>query len=68
MKAEYSVNLLNGNHGVWLFVSKNGKVVLEQAGIKTAGQAIDYAKAVIEEEEKQEAQKAKTPQGPDNLG
>lgn len=57
MKAQYVIDLLNGEHGVWLFISKNGKVVCEQAGIQSPGQAIDFAKAVILSEEKEEAKK-----------
>jgi hypothetical protein len=57
MLAEYSVNLLNGNHGIWLFVSKNGKVVIEQAGIKTVAKAMELAAAVITSEENHEAER-----------
>lgn len=67
MKAEYNVNLLRGNHGIWLFVSKNGKVVFEQAGLKTPDEAMDYAKAVIRAEETKEDQKAEAPEGPSNM-
>jgi len=68
MKAEYSVNLLNGNHGIWVLVSKNGKVVFEQAGIASPEIALQYALSVISYEEKEETKKleAKTDQSPDN--
>jgi hypothetical protein len=52
MKSEYDINLLQGNHGIWLFVRKNNEVVFEQPGIKTIEEALKYAKAVIEFEEK----------------
>lgn len=52
MNAEYTVDLLKGVHGIWLFVKKDGRVVFEQAGLKTVDEAFEYAKAVIKYEEK----------------
>jgi hypothetical protein len=57
MRAEYSINLLNADHGIWMFVSKNGKVVSEQAGLKTPEQSLKYALAVILSEETDEAKR-----------
>jgi hypothetical protein len=57
MRAEYSVNLLNDGHGVWLFVSKNGKVVTQRNGIKNPSEALKLATSVIESEETHEAQR-----------
>lgn len=48
----YDVALLKGNHGIWLFVKKDGQVIFEQSGIKSVETALQYAKAVIEHEEK----------------
>ena len=69
MRAEYTINLLNADHGIWMFVSKNGKVVSEQAGLKEPKQALVFALAVILSEEKDEEKKqeAKTPEAPDNM-
>ncbi len=52
MKHQYTIALLPGNHGIWLFVRKSGEVVFEQAGIKTIDDAFTFAKAAIEAEEK----------------
>jgi len=52
IKNAYDVALLQGNHGIWLFVRKDDKVVFEQSGIKSVKEALDYARAVIEAEEK----------------
>lgn len=67
MKGEYKITLLNADHGIWMFVSKNDKVVSEQAGLKTPEQALKYALAVILSEEKEEDKKAQTSQAPDNM-
>jgi hypothetical protein len=54
----YSVRLIEGNHGIWCYVfgpSKIGwltDVIMEQSGFKSTSDAMDWAKAIIEAEEK----------------
>jgi hypothetical protein len=52
MKNDYDVVLLRGEHGIWLFIHKNTNVIFEQSGIKSLKEAMAYAAAVIEAEEK----------------
>lgn len=53
MKYNYQIDLIIGNHGIWLFVNKNGKLVYEQAGLDNIDNVLARTKAVIEYEEKQ---------------
>ena len=52
LKGEYEIVLLQGNHGIWLFVKQYNKLIIEQSGIKTLDDALKFAKAVIEETDK----------------
>jgi len=54
MKHEYSISLLEGNHGIWLFVNGDNGVIFEQPGIKTVAAALEMAKIIIEAEENNE--------------
>ena len=51
IKDEYDIVLLQGNHGIWLFIKKYDVTIFEQSGIKTLDAALAYAKAVIETED-----------------
>ena len=53
MKNQYTINLLKGNHGIWLFVKKDDKHLFEQAGLKTPSEALQFALQIIEQEEKE---------------
>lgn len=51
MKHTYKIDLLPGNHGIWAFVSKDLKLVIEQSGFKTVEEALEFAKGIIKSEE-----------------
>ena len=58
MKHEYTIELHQGNHGIWVFVRRPNlfprlktDVIFEQAGVSLE-EALVFAKAVIEAEEK----------------
>jgi transcription elongation factor Elf1 len=44
----YELVCLPGNHGTWLFVWKDGKVIMEQAGFKTDEEAKAWGEKYIE--------------------
>ena len=52
IKGQYEIALLQGNHGIWLFVKQDGQVIFEQAGIKSLDTALQYAKSIIEATDK----------------
>lgn len=51
IKDEYDVVLLQGNHGIWLFIKKYDVTIFEQAGFKNLDDVFACAKAVIEAED-----------------
>lgn len=58
MKYQYEINLLKGDHGIWLFVSNKDKgppgkpqLLFEQAAIKSVEEAFKFAAQVIANEE-----------------
>jgi hypothetical protein len=52
LKYHYKIVILQGNHGPWLFVRADDQVIMEQAGLTSAKQALLYALAAIESHEK----------------
>ena len=50
LKHNYKFEFLQGNHGIWLFVSVDGQVVFEQAGLNLED-AMKYIQAVITKHE-----------------
>ncbi len=43
----YSINVFEGNHGGWLFVSINNKTIFEQPGFKTDEEALEFGEQYV---------------------
>lgn len=48
----YKIAVVEGNHGGWLFVSRDGKTIYEQSGYRSWDKAISDGKLIAEYDHK----------------
>jgi hypothetical protein len=51
----YALVMLDGNHGTWLFIYRDGTLLFEQSALKDDAEAITWGTAYVQADAKNEA-------------